>query len=93
MPVILHKFINDLAAIQQNQSSAGERIAAVINVLVIGTFNPADEGAAMENMATWFYGRTNKNKFWRYFPTACTGHSLIHGTAWSGTQPRGRTIV
>ena len=100
MPVILHKFINDLTAIEQQRSFGGERIAARSNVLVIGTFNPADEGVAGENIATWFYGRTNKNKFWRYFPTACTGESLHprdgavgHPTSWKDYCIENRIVI
>lgn len=76
MPLILHKFINDLAAIEEHQTFCGQPIDARSRVLVIGTFNPADDGVDGANVASWFYGRTGRGKFWRYFPTALTGRSL-----------------
>ncbi|OJW74571.1 hypothetical protein [Spirosoma sp. 48-14] len=72
---IEHRYINQLNAIEDNQSFCDRPIARKSNILIIGTFNPSDTSCEKENIATWFYGR-NKSKFWRYFPTALTGTSL-----------------
>ena len=74
MPII-HRYLEELDAIEQNQIFCNEPIAVQSNILIIGTFNPSDESCENANDATWFYGR-NRNKFWRYFPTALTGQSL-----------------
>jgi hypothetical protein len=74
MPII-HRFINELTAIEEEQVFCNEPINRQSNILIIGTFNPSDDSCQKVNNATWFYGR-NQSKFWRYFPTALTGQSL-----------------
>jgi hypothetical protein len=72
---IAHRYIDQLTEIEQNKTFCNRRIATNSNILIIGTFNPSDTSCEKENIASWFYGR-NQSKFWRYFPTALTGHSL-----------------
>ena len=74
MPII-HRYINDLQTIEQQRQFCGQPINSNSNILIIGTFNPSDESCEKPNNAKWFYGR-KQNKFWRYMPTALTGHSL-----------------
>src|ERR1700722_15049055 len=76
MPLVLHKFIHDLTAIEEHRTFYGQPIAPHSQALIIGTFNPEDGGVAGANVASWFYGRTGRGKFWRYFPMALTGNSL-----------------
>lgn len=74
MPII-HRFINELVAIEQQRIFCDNIINSNANILIIGTFNPSDESCEKENVAQWFYGR-KQSKFWRYFPTTLTGQSL-----------------
>ena len=72
---IVHKFIDDLNNIEENQSFCGEAIDKESRILFVGTFNPDNQSCLKENNATWFYGR-NQSKFWRYMPKALTGNSI-----------------
>lgn len=38
--------------------------------------NPDDQSCSQPNSAKWFYGRLEKNKFWKYLPYHLTGKSL-----------------
>jgi len=66
MPV--HRFFAELNDLEQNP------ITGQYNILVIGTFNAADQ-VGLVNDAEWFYGR-NKNQFWFLFPQLLGYHSL-----------------
>lgn len=81
---IQHRFINDLAAIENNQAFCGQAIARKSNLLMIGTFNPDDDSCIKQNNAQWFYGR-NQSKFWRYFPLALTRTSLHPSDGYRGS--------
>lgn len=72
---IRHRFINELTNLEQHQTFCGTQVQADSNILIIGTFNPDDESCEKQNIATWFYGRT-QSKFWRYLPQALTNQSL-----------------
>jgi hypothetical protein len=72
---IEHRYIQELEEIENNQLFCQVPIAANSNILIIGTFNPNDADGALNNHASWFYGR-NQSKFWRYFPISLTGESM-----------------
>lgn len=74
MPII-HRYIDELEAIEQQRIFCDAPINATSNILIIGTFNPSNESCKKDNIAQWFYGR-NQSKFWRYFPTALVGQSF-----------------
>lgn len=79
--MLTHRFINELLDLEQNQTFCGQDIVGANRILIIGTFNPDDEAFPdPSNNAQWFYGRTNKNKFWHYFPTSLTNESLHPNT-------------
>jgi hypothetical protein len=72
---LIHRYIEELNRLEAEQMFCGEKINPNSKVLFIGTFNPDDNGYAMNNNAVWFYGRT-QSKFWRYMPIALGGQSL-----------------
>jgi hypothetical protein len=72
---ITHRFIEDLLLLENSKTFCGNPVQGHYNILIIGTFNPNDEGHVGGNAATWFYGR-NQNKFWRYLPMALTNENL-----------------
>lgn len=75
--MLIHRFYNELTELETNHIFCGEEVAGHYNILVIGTFNPSNESFPVNtNNAQWFYGRTEKNKFWYYFPQSLTGGSL-----------------
>jgi hypothetical protein len=84
--MLTHRFIDTLVDLEKNQLFLGNRIIDKhLKVLVIGTFNPDFESYPdPSNNAAWFYGRTQKNKFWHYFPMALSRESLHPAYGWSG---------
>ncbi len=75
--MITHRFREELIRLEREKIFCNRNIELSNCVLVIGTFNPDYQSYPVEsNNAEWFYGRTEKNKFWRYFPSALTGNSL-----------------
>lgn len=68
MPCI-HKFHNYLHLANINYQPT---------TLIVGTFNPQ---WPFNNMAQWFYGRTNNNYFWDVLPRIYGQPSLINGVA------------
>jgi hypothetical protein len=55
-----HRFYNELIHLEDNP------IQGNYNILVVGTFNAADQDG-LDNDAAWFYGRS-ANEFWYLFP-------------------------
>ena len=75
--MLIHRFINELSDIEQYKQFCGSEIPQNSSILIIGTFNANYQSYPVpSNNAEWFYGRTDKNKFWRYFPESLTGNSL-----------------
>ena len=74
MPIV-HRFIEELNNLEQNQIFCNQKIKTQSNILVIGTFNPDNDSCEKANNASWFYGRS-QSKFWRYFPQALTVETL-----------------
>lgn len=75
--MITHRFREELIRLEREKIFCNRNIELNNRVLVIGTFNPDNQSYPVEsNNAEWFYGRIEKNKFWRYFPLALTGNSL-----------------
>lgn len=75
MPII-HRYENELTALETDRVFCGELLQGNYNLLIIGTFNPNDESCVKTNNATWFYGR-KQSKFWRYLPQAL-GQGSLH---------------
>lgn len=82
---IIHRYIDELEALEQQHVFCGVPVSGHYNILIIGTFNPSNASCAKQNNASWFYGR-KQNKFWRYLPTALTGTSL-HENDYHTGQP------
>lgn len=61
----IHKFSHDLYL---------ERLDFKPSVIIIGTFNPGWD--QLNNVAGWFYGRTQNNYFWEVLPRLY-GHSSL----------------
>jgi hypothetical protein len=72
---ITHKFLDDLEQLESHQRFCNQSLPTECNVLIIGTFNPADNSISKPNIASWFYGR-NENNFWNYIPKAVNGSVL-----------------
>ena len=66
-----HRFLEELELLEQYP------IKGNFKVLVIGTFNAADQ-KGLKNDAAWFYGRS-KNQFWYLLPQVF-GYNSLHRT-------------
>lgn len=64
-----HKFINDLQL---------QYVDWEVKTLFIGTFNPG-WNECVNNNASWFYGRTQRNEFWHILPYIHEQKSLMDG--------------
>lgn len=64
-----HKFINDLQL---------DYVDWNVKTLFIGTFNPGWIRCP-NNYANWFYGRTNRNEFWKILPIIYHQEPLLNG--------------
>jgi len=74
---IIHRYIDQLVALEEDHVFCDEPLAGKYKILVIGTFNPNDDSCLKPNTASWFYGRKQSN-FWNYFPSAFVSRSLHH---------------
>lgn len=72
---ILHRYIDELNALEINRTFCGEPLTDSYKLLIIGTFNPDDNSCIKANNAEWFYGR-KKNNLWRFLPRALGEPSL-----------------
>jgi len=72
---LIHKFIDDLEALENHRTFCNKPLEKELNVLIIGTFNPNDNSISKPNNSTWFYGR-EESKFWQYMPECIDGTSL-----------------
>jgi hypothetical protein len=72
---ILHRYLEELNALETNRTFCGEPLTDSYKLLIIGTFNPDDNSCIKSNNAEWFYGR-KKNNLWRFLPRALREHSL-----------------
>jgi hypothetical protein len=85
--MLRHRFIDELKDIETNRKFCGRDIVGENRILIIGTFNPDSSSYPVEsNNAKWFYGRTNENYFWDYFPRVLTGESLHPRSGFTGGE-------